>query len=452
MKVITMKGQEQYELGRDGSYTVRDYLNAKPFSSFLSGLAGIWGKPMWAHYVNRGQAIACFGIQDKNMAFLEFQSARLHQTRNALEGFRTFLRLSRKNSPTIVYEPFRQHAPDAGIEQVLTVFPHALALQETNRSLGIEVSVDYCTLASDCIPGLLRRVRIRNLGGDPLEVEMLDGLPRIMTYGLVHSQAKNLPFVSEGYLEVVGDPGCLPLIRLSTRNSDSWKMERMRGGHCFAGVARGGGPILPSVVDPDRVFGEYREPVRAWVFEAEHPYDPAAKQRTHCQSCCGFIYQTLTLAPDTTEGIDSCWTTFHRNSETELLRSRISQPGWFDSCFAEADRVTRPVMDRAFLASGSAEMNSYMTQTYLDNTLRGGLPLSLSVAGRDPVVFHVFNRKHGDLERDYNFFSLAPTYFSQGNGNFRDVNQNRRCDVWFNPDVRESNIRYFANLIQPDGY
>lgn len=123
MKVITMRGSEQYELGRNGSYTVRDYLNAKPFSSFLSGLAGIWGKPMWAHYVNRGQAIACFGIQDKNMAFLEFQSARLHQTRNALEGFRTFLRLSRKNSPTIVYEPFRQHAPDAGIEQVLTVFP-----------------------------------------------------------------------------------------------------------------------------------------------------------------------------------------------------------------------------------------------------------------------------------------------------------------------------------------
>jgi hypothetical protein len=28
-------------------------------------------------------------------------------------------------------------------------------------------------------------------------------------------------------------------------------------------------------------------------------------------------------------------------------------------------------------------------------------------------VFHVFSRAHGDLERDYNKFSLDSTYFSQ---------------------------------------
>jgi len=46
-----------------------------------------------------------------------------------------------------------------------------------------------------------------------------------------------------------------------------------------------------------------------------------------------------------------------------------------------------------------------------------------------PVSFNVYSRKHGDLERDYNFFMLSPTFLSQGNGNYRDVNQNRRNDV-----------------------
>jgi hypothetical protein len=47
---------------------------------------------------------------------------------------------------------------------------------------------------------------------------------------------------------------------------------------------------------------------------------------------------------------------------------------------------------------------------------------------------------------------LSPTYFSQGNGNYRDVIQNRRNDAWFNGEVKDSNLVNFLNLIQADGY
>ncbi len=50
------------------------------------------------------------------------------------------------------------------------------------------------------------------------------------------------------------------------------------------------------------------------------------------------------------------------------------------------------------------------------------------------------------------FLCLAPTFLSQGNGNYRDVNQNRRNDVWFNRDVKDSSLINFLNLIQADGY
>lgn len=66
--------------------------------------------------------------------------------------------------------------------------------------------------------------------------------------------------------------------------------------------------------------------------------------------------------------------------------------------------------------------------------------------------FYLYSRKHGDLERDYNFFSISPTFYSQGNGNYRDINQNRRLDVIFNPKLRDYNLRHFVNLLQLDGY
>ena len=56
------------------------------------------------------------------------------------------------------------------------------------------------------------------------------------------------------------------------------------------------------------------------------------------------------------------------------------------------------------------------------------------------------------MERDYNAFSLADEPYSQGNGNYRDVNQNRRSDVLLNPAVKAFNLISFLGLIQADGY
>ena len=56
------------------------------------------------------------------------------------------------------------------------------------------------------------------------------------------------------------------------------------------------------------------------------------------------------------------------------------------------------------------------------------------------------------MERDYNFFQIPSTYFSQGPGNYRDVAQNRRSDVKFEPQTSTQNIILFLSLIQSDGY
>jgi len=68
------------------------------------------------------------------------------------------------------------------------------------------------------------------------------------------------------------------------------------------------------------------------------------------------------------------------------------------------------------------------------------------------TAFYLYSRQNGDLERDYHHFIVEPTYFSQGTGHYRSVNQNRRCDTWFFPRIEDRNIALFMNLIQLDGY
>jgi hypothetical protein len=75
-------------------------------------------------------------------------------------------------------------------------------------------------------------------------------------------------------------------------------------------------------------------------------------------------------------------------------------------------------------ATSNMLFNEHVQETFLDDSLRGGIPLALwdedNNAGilnvdEDPwlKVFHVFSRIHGDLEWDYNDFMLSPTFFSE---------------------------------------
>lgn len=62
-------------INKKGEFIIENYQKGKTFSSFLSGIAGKSGIPMWVFYVNRGQGIASFGIENKDNAILEFLPA-----------------------------------------------------------------------------------------------------------------------------------------------------------------------------------------------------------------------------------------------------------------------------------------------------------------------------------------------------------------------------------------
>ena len=443
-----------YSVDPAGAFVIDNYNQAKPFSNFLPGIAGLWGVPMWVFYVNRGQCVTSFGIESKDKAILEFQPANKAYRLTPLQGFRTLLKI-RSRSAAIFYEPFQHNLASARfvLRQRMVITSHDLRIEEENLTLGIAISVSYFTLPEEPRSALLRRVSIVNTTGKQRSVELVDGLPTIVPCGMTDELLKNISRTAEAWASVSNLKQRAPFYRLKVRMSDRPQVEPIKDGNFYftyeAGRARS--ELLTPIVDSSCVFGAAQdfsypqEFLRQDVFKL--PKEQFTSNRTPAAMCC----TTFTLAAHQAREFVSL--TGHAEDERDLNRfvASVLPKGYVERKATLNAEIIGDIKNYALTNSASPAFNQYTGQTFLDNVLRGGLPVSLRTSQGD-IAFNVYSRKHGDPERDYNHFVISPTYFSQGNGNYRDVNQNRRNDIWFNPDVKASSLITFLNLIQADGY
>src|SRR5271157_2810126 len=147
-----------YELKDDGSFVIENYNNAKTFSSFFPGIAGLNGIPMWAFYVNRGQGIASFGIKNKSQSIMEFYPANSAYAFTQALGFRTFLKIKRKSGISF-YEPFKTQ-DNPSIIQRMIIKPYEMSIEDENSEIGIKTKVTYFTLPNEPLAALARITEI----------------------------------------------------------------------------------------------------------------------------------------------------------------------------------------------------------------------------------------------------------------------------------------------------
>ena len=105
-RLLLMSNQTDKQFDSAGRFLLPDYTQTRPFSSFLPGIAGPLGIPLWVFYVNRGQAIAAFGIQNKDNPIMEFQPANKAYQMTPAVGFRTFIKAAHNGDGATFYEPF----------------------------------------------------------------------------------------------------------------------------------------------------------------------------------------------------------------------------------------------------------------------------------------------------------------------------------------------------------
>jgi hypothetical protein len=302
--------------------------------------------------------------------------------------------------------------------------------------------------------GLVRRVTIENISSKPLSLQMVDGLPAIIPYGMNDWLSKNMSRTVEAWVKVVNVNKKAPYYQLNVEVADTPQVTHIHEGNfyfAFDADAKGNDPLLSPIVDPAGVFGYSTDFLVPEEFLKNEKFAAPLKQFTSNRTPSALSQTQFTLKPKQSKEIISLVGFAHDIGQLARIIKQAAKRSFIDQKAARNRQIIEEIKQMCLTVSSSTAFDQYCGQTFLDNVLRGGLPVSLKTAS-GAVAFNVYSRKHGDLERDYNFFMLAPTFLSQGNGNFRDVNQNRRNDVWFNADVKDNSVVNFFSLVQADGY
>lgn len=451
MGARSMHKKVKYYMNNNNEFVIEDYNNAKTFSSFLPSVAGKLGKPLWAYYVNRGQCLSTMGVNNKLHQIMEFFPANAAYRETPVQGFRTFVKTF-NGEKGICYEPFQHpvHAQRYELEQKMYITPHDLRIEEVNRTLGLKFEVEYCTLPNESFGSLIRKLTITNLSTEQSTLKMIDGLPVVVPYCSEDMNFKGTGHNLQAYMRVY-DHKKHPFFKLDMVPSDDPELKQVEEGFFYLDFTfkENEEPnISKMIVDPATVFGEVTDMQYPEAFFAEDFTFPE-KQIYYGILPCGFAYHDVQLGPgESNTSFSLVGQSNSRERLSEFVNKKLSY-GYINEKIQENHELIRQLMLPIETVSSVPELDMYFSQSFLDNVLRGGIPVRL---GNGKHIFYLYSRLHGDLEKDYNFFELENTYYSQGNGNFRDVNQNRRNDTLFYPYIGDNNIITFFNYLKLDGF
>lgn len=422
-----------------GRFVIENYRRKSVFAGFLPGISGIMGIPIWCYYVNRGQCISCFGSEDKDHSIMDFVPAHQAYVNTGRLGYRTFIKM---NNDT--FEAFTKDE----IPHTMYVDQNTLSIEERDEAHKLNTAVTYFTLPEEKVGALVRKVTFTNIGVETVSFEYLDGCPAIVPYGVAQSDMKNMTQTAKAWMQVEDVEECKPYFRVRASMADSTKVTTIEGGNFSIGVDNQGTRLQP-VVDCEAVFAYDTSYTTPHVFAEEGIQGVLGKkQMTMNQVPCCFYGATITLQPGESYTLYQVTGQASRKELFHAYQEKVLNGAYFDQKLARAVELTKQITDAMDTKTADPAFDAYCRQNFLDNVLRGGMPITLG----EKEIFYVYARKHGDMERDYNYFRILPEYYSQGNGNFRDINQNRRCDARFYPIVKDKNMHTFYDFIQLDGY
>lgn len=426
---------------KTNTFVIENYNEAFPFSGFLPAISGVWGVPLWAFYVNRAQGIISFGIKDKDHAILEFLPANKAYQAVSFLGFRTFLKIEGK-----FYEPFKINSEYLKKERFL-IRSFDLSIEEINSSLKLRFFVNYFTLPNMNFPAFVRILTVENLSSRK-EIEIADGLPQVLPFHARDLFLKHLSRTLEAWMRT-------ELRKIKGKNIAFFKLPVDPKDVSFTSYIEGANFAFSFYVKNNKI----KQPQLIIDPSSLFSYD------TSFSYPLNFLKGKLNFKTFLYGRTPSFFALFKEilNKEESITLYTILG-GFFDAMVEENlikifderfiqkkkkenQEIVESIKNSAFSISGLPVFDEYIKCSYLDNILRGGYPYRIK-----DKVYYVFSRKHGDLERDYNKFKFLPSYFSEGEANYRDINQNRRMDLFFNPFIYTKNIVYFMNLLRMDGY
>lgn len=424
-------------------FLLEDFDARSNFASFLPGVAGYYGKPVWAFYVNRGQAISTFGTTSKDYPILEFNAANKAYQLTPYVGFRTFVRGTRKGATSALSTSFNVEPFSAANarnlldedddpnkpKRILYVGTNEVEIQEIDGVHGLTTNVKYFVLPEEDFASLIRRTTFTNTGDDAVELEILDGLAKIEpSGGALDWGLKQMGRTLEGWMGVyhADDTLTMPYYKMSTEPSDEAKVKIEKHGHyclSFIETSTEAATLLPIVFDPNKVFGKstsLQNPAGLDASSVGEILDNPQYGDAKTSSAFAAV-RKITLKPGENVTVASVYGRADDIEQLNDLAEIVTAPSYIENKFERARSLINELTVGVETTTANPLFDGTVKQMFLDNSLRGGMPTVMGEVDSDKTydeddrvkIFHAFSRIHGDLERDYNAFKIEPAYFSQ---------------------------------------
>ena len=197
----------------NNTFMIENYDRMAPFSSFLPGVAGVKGIPLWLFYTNRGQGVTSFGVHNKDNAIMEFNPANTAYENTSTKGFRTFLKVN-----GTVYEPFAGYGSESS--RTFFIKENAFWIEDVNQATGIKTCVKYFLMPQETYGALVRKVTITNESGSDLNLEVLDGIAKLIPYGIKNSGYKEMSNLLRSWTDLLNLDKGIPIFTMRASSED----------------------------------------------------------------------------------------------------------------------------------------------------------------------------------------------------------------------------------------
>lgn len=137
---------------------------------------------------------------------------------------------------------------------------------------------------------------IENTAAHPAVIELLDGMPQVIPYGVSMESTKNMIQTAKAWMQVEQAQKNVPYFRVRASMEDTADVTMIEGGNFGIGFAEDG-TRLEAITDPETVFGYDNSLGCAVVYEQGGITEVEAQTQSDANlvPCCMFA-KTLEIA------------------------------------------------------------------------------------------------------------------------------------------------------------
>ena len=221
----------------------------------------------------------------------------------------------------------------------------------------------------------------------------------------------------------------MPYYRLTMQPTDTDTVTEQAAGHWCISILEERGEDAPPewlsiLYDPAKVFGEdttLMRPDRLYSHSIQEILQEPQYGQGKTPSAFAAL-ENITLGVGESVTLTTFFGKADHLLDVPVIARRLLQPGFALFKATRANALAEQITSSVESETAHPIWDGHAQQMFLDNSLRGGIPQILGEDEDSKIrctdeddrlkVFHLFSRVHGDLERDYNDFEIAPTFFS----------------------------------------